>query len=377
MTIYTTPLQFGYFFSLLLWVVLLVRGIREQRLSDRMLAWIMLLMALSMQDYTFGFAGINVLWEELNGFPRNTNLLFGPAIYFYFQSQVNRNFRFEKKHLWHLLPYAIYFCYNLSLFVQGPQVVQRAQSSMGGHVGDYIYNLVVLLSYWYYLSRCTRIYRAYRVWSLNQHSNTEHVSFLWFRNFVYAMIFWISFRVVMLLLDEAFDLSFYQDWWWNLALVGVAIYIGLTGLTQRQPTNLYFETPSDTDEPAQQPENTEQDTVTPEKIAVSKKLEHVMREERLYLQPELSLHDLARHLNTNASVLSATINQVFQQNFNDYINNLRIDAFIQASQLPENQNYTMLSLALDAGFNSKATFNRAFKKAKGCAPKDYLVAGGE
>jgi AraC-like DNA-binding protein len=238
---------------------------------------------------------------------------------------------------------------------------------------DYVYNIVVLVSYWYYLSRCTRIYRAYRTWSLDQHSETEHIGFHWFRNFVYAMIFWISFRVVMLLLDEVLDLSFYQDWWWNLALVAVAVYIGLTGLVQRQPTNLHFETPTATDEPEQQPEDIRQETVTPEKIAVSQKLDQVMREERLYLQPELTLNELAKHLNTNASVLSATINQVFQQNFNDYINNLRVEAFIHAYQQPENQNYTMLSLALDAGFNSKATFNRAFKKAKGCAPKEYLA----
>ena len=71
-------------------------------------------------------------------------------------------------------------------------------------------------------------------------------------------------------------------------------------------------------------------------------------------------------------MLSARINQVFQQNFNDYINTLRIEAFISAYQLPENRLYPMLFVALDAGFNSKATFNRAFKKAKGCAPKDYF-----
>lgn len=372
MTIYTTPLQFGYFFSLLLWTVLLVRSIREQRLSDRMLGWVMLLLALAMQDYTFGFAGINLLWEELNGFPRNANLLFGPAVYFYFRSQVNRSFRFERKHGWHLLPYAIYFCVGLSLFAQGPEAVQGFQSAATGRVVDYVYNVAVLASYGYYFSHCLRIYRAYRAWSLDQHSDTEHIGFHWFRNFVYAMIFWTSFRVVMLLLDEVFELSFYQDWWWNLALVAVAVYIGLTGWAQRQPASIHFEAPPPTHEPAQQPESIRQEAVTPEKIALSQKLEQVMRTERLYLQPELTLHELAKHLNTNASVLSATINQIFQQNFNDYINALRIEAFIRAYQLPENRQYTMLFVALDAGFNSKATFNRAFKKAKGCAPKDYF-----
>ena len=372
MTIYTTPLQFGYFFGLLLWIVLLARGIREQRLSDIMLAWVMCLLALELQDYTFGFAGINILWDELNGFPRSIHLLFGPAVYFYFRSQVNRSFHFEKKHLWHLLPYAAYFCYNLFFFVQGPQAVQHAQASSFNQAVDYMYRVLIIVSYTYYFSRCLRIYRAYRAWSLHQHSDTERVSFHWFRNFIYAMIFWITFRQLMWLLDALLELSFYQDWWWNLALVAVVIYIGLTGLAQRQPTNIHFEISAATNGQQRPPEEVRHEMAEQEKIALSKKLAQVMREERLYLQPELTLNELAKHLNTNASLLSATINQVFQQNFNDYVNALRIEAFIRAYRQTENRNYTMLSIALDAGFNSKATFNRAFKKAKGCAPKAYF-----
>ena len=63
----TTGLQFGYFLALLFFVIFIVRGFREDRLSDKMLAWVMFLMAMLIQDYTFGFAGINVLWEELDG----------------------------------------------------------------------------------------------------------------------------------------------------------------------------------------------------------------------------------------------------------------------------------------------------------------------
>ena len=95
MSFYTTPLQFGYFFSLLIWLLLLIRGYREQRLSDRMLGWIMFILAMELQDYTFGFAGINFLWSELNGFPRSVSLLFGPMVYFYFLAQTNRSFQLK------------------------------------------------------------------------------------------------------------------------------------------------------------------------------------------------------------------------------------------------------------------------------------------
>jgi AraC-like DNA-binding protein len=66
------------------------------------------------------------------------------------------------------------------------------------------------------------------------------------------------------------------------------------------------------------------------------------------------------------------INQGFQQNFNDFINNYRIEAVKQKLQLGEQKTQTLLGIAYDCGFNSKATFNRAFKKVTGVSPKEWL-----
>ena len=378
MSIYTTPLQFGYFFSLLMWVLLLIRGYKNQRLSDKLLGWIMFILAMETQDYTFGFAGINVLWNELNGFPRGVSLLFGPIIYFYFRAQVNRSFSFNSKHLLHFLPYALYFIYELSGFVQGPEVVAARQDSNLDLMLSYVFRISLWLSYAYYLTKCLIIYRKYRVWSINQFSNTEIIDFSWFRNFIVAMIFWLLFREAMNVLDSFLDLDFYQDWWWNLALVVVAFYIGLTGYSQSQPAKINFE--ADNSEAAQNIKpsiseksvSTKGNALTDERARIVEKLKHLMQEDRLYLQPDLSLQELAQHLQINAVLLSTTINQELNLNFNDYINGLRIEEFIRLYSSDVKQRYTLLSIALDSGFNSKATFNRAFKKIKGSAPKAYF-----
>ena len=99
MSIYTTPLQFGYFFALLIAFLLLVRGIREERLSDKLLAAVMFLLGMEIQDYTFGFAGINFLWDQMEGFPRHFNLAFEPTIYLYLKSQINKDFKLKKADL--------------------------------------------------------------------------------------------------------------------------------------------------------------------------------------------------------------------------------------------------------------------------------------
>ena len=74
------------------------------------------------------------------------------------------------------------------------------------------------------------------------------------------------------------------------------------------------------------------------------------------------LTDVAKKLKTNASVISRTINQGFQMNFNDCINNYCIEAVKSRFTNEEHKKSTLLGIAYDCGFNSKAIFNRAFKK---------------
>jgi len=59
-------------------------------------------------------------------------------------------------------------------------------------------------------------------------------------------------------------------------------------------------------------------------------------------------------------------------NFNDFINNYRIEAVKTMFLNEEHKKSTLLGIAYDCGFNSKATFNRAFKKHTSCTPKEYL-----
>jgi len=355
-----------------MFVLLIIRGIRQQRTSDQLLGWIMFILTTELQDYTFGFAGINYLWTELNGFPRSFSLLFGPLVYFYLSSQLNQSFSFTKKEVLHFVPYFIYVIYSLAFFIQGPEAVSKQQNSTVDLVLSYVLIATLLLSYIYYFSQSLQLYRQYKNWSIQQFSNTYLINFNWFRNFIFAMIFWLSFREIMNLIDAFYDLPFYQDWWWNLGLVAVSIYIGLTGYTQIQTPRINFN--PNTDENNNMVEvATEIDVKTSAKQqSIAAEITHLMESRQLFLNPDLSLNELSKHANASSSDLSAAINQVFKKNFNDYINHLRIDTFIALCSEKENANYTMLSIAYDSGFNSKATFNRALKKSKGVSPKVFF-----
>ncbi|WP_170170339.1 helix-turn-helix domain-containing protein [Hymenobacter perfusus] len=95
-----------------------------------------------------------------------------------------------------------------------------------------------------------------------------------------------------------------------------------------------------------------------------------MQTARPYLEPELTLGELATQLRTNTSWLSKVINSGCGQNFNDFINEYRVREAERRLRDPQFRHYTLLAVALEAGFNSKSTFNRVFKKLRGQTPSE-------
>ena len=100
-------------------------------------------------------------------------------------------------------------------------------------------------------------------------------------------------------------------------------------------------------------------------------IENLIVSESLFKNSELTLVEIAKKLKTNIAIISKTVNQEFGVNFNDFVNNYRVEAVKNSFAKGEHKKSTLLGIAYDCGFNSKATFNRAFKKNTGKTPKEY------
>ena len=99
------------------------------------------------------------------------------------------------------------------------------------------------------------------------------------------------------------------------------------------------------------------------------KLDQVISEEKLYLEPELTLNDISEKTGISSRYLSQIINQYKQKSFYDFINGLRAD---YACNLLLNENKkTILEILYESGFNSKTSFNTAFKKHTGLTPTQF------
>lgn len=101
------------------------------------------------------------------------------------------------------------------------------------------------------------------------------------------------------------------------------------------------------------------------------RIERLMSE-GIYLDTDLTLKTMADRLGTNTSVLSRVINQGYGANFNDFVNTHRVEAVRRALDDGRHKTHTLPGIAQDCGFNSKATFNRAFKKHLKLSPSAYI-----
>ena len=99
--------------------------------------------------------------------------------------------------------------------------------------------------------------------------------------------------------------------------------------------------------------------------------ESVMEREKLYLNPDLTLPELASAMGTNRTYVSNYISQVIGMSFYDYINQLRIERSVLAL-FDEHPDYTIEHVARESGFASMSTFRRAFAKVTGMTPRQYI-----
>jgi AraC-like DNA-binding protein len=96
-----------------------------------------------------------------------------------------------------------------------------------------------------------------------------------------------------------------------------------------------------------------------------------MQQKEPYLDPELTLSELAKDLNISRSQLSMLINEGIGDNFYDFVNKYRVEQVKKLMADPKMKNFNMLGIALEAGFKSKSTFNLIFKRFTGLTPSEY------
>ena len=397
--------EFGFYSSLLLITfsqgviytfLLLKKAIRHESQSNYWLSLFIFLCTLYIAPWMLGFAG----WYDnqpyrdlLFYFPFQQLFFIGPIVFFYTQSLLNPSFRFSKKQALHLIPGITYVLYVFFMWIYDKFIIHQAYFYQNGMDKDFDnwYQKTGLVSMVIYFILAIRYYNKYRKLIFQVVSYADRVLFRWIKTYLCSFL-------IMLLLPIVFDIATYfypklasyqGSWWFFLFFSVVMYYIAVTGYSNNVVAKIPFRMSALESKPIlllgeNQTDNLNESTIdieyevfvenpNPEIETWKQTIHSLIDTEKLYQNPELTLTEVAKKLQTNVALVSKTINQGFKMNFNDFINNYRVEAVKVMIGLGHHKKQTLLGIAYDCGFNSKATFNRAFKKNTGSSPKEFIT----
>ena len=370
------------------------RGKKQENHSDLLMGWFLFISALVITPFMVGFAG----WYDQQPYrdilfyvPFVHSFAIGPILYFYTKAISNNNFKVQGRMYLHFLPAFLYLA--VAVITSLVQIFVFDQLNLGNNYEDpdfaNWYTILSSFSILIYLFLSIKHFRQFKQFTQITTSFADFANLKWLRNFLYAFSILTVLPFIKEILSN-FDffekLRYFGPWYYYLAFAIVVYYIAINAFQavilplrrlqfDTHSLELYQELATNKAEVYNEnlPIVETQPFIEDERHAqIKSRLILLMEEQFIFERSDLTLGDIAMKLDTNTVVISRVVNQMFNLNFNDFVNQYRVNAVIERIANPKFKNQTLLSIAFDAGFNSKATFNRAFKKFTGKNPKDFL-----
>lgn len=337
-------------------------------LSNRLLAWLILLMALASLNIYF----LNTGWFETTAALRALAALaplviimpMGPLIYFYIHSLTEPGFKLTNKDRLHFVPVIIDIIPQLAaiLFFTGRWAGWwQSGDAWGRFIDDY--NVYSDIPRWLSLTVYIFLSKKY----LARQTVPDAARQQWLRQFIYLFlgfqVIWLVYLVPYCIPALTDRLLNWVDWYPVYLPMAFMIYwMGIKGylLNLQATAAKKINRSALADFPLERLEPT------------IRLLRKAMEEDRIFLNPALSLDLLAAHTGIAAKTISMVLNQHIGKSFNEWINEYRLNEFKHKLSQANLQQLTISGIASECGFNSQATFQRIFKQSLGMTPTEYL-----
>ncbi len=284
-------------------------------------------------------------------------LLLGPLLYLFMRKRIEGG-TFTVKDFLHGIPFGLV---SLALLLLTSHRISGAQYLKSPFTG-LIFWICVSIQISAYFMLCFHLGQKYNHSITDYYSATQKKDLRWINSFMLILaVIYIGYLCLFIILFHTDDKAHFER---LLSVIqSLAVYgLGTFSLFTTTPEFAITETTSRRKKTALPQENLE---------ALKRKVITAMEEKKLYLDPELTLPDLATKTGIPRNTLSELINDCFNKNFYDFINFYRVAEIIRLMGAAEKSNEKLLTLAFEAGFNSKPAFNAVFRKITGQTPSSY------
>ena len=339
-------------------------GTIANRTANRTLAALLMMLAEQVMPWLIGFSGFYDKWMWLTFAPFQITLAVAPLGWLYVVALTEG--AWPERSWRHLIPATLQFAYLAGCFALLPLPAKLDWADASGAAVSLLSGAALLAQMAWYVPKAARQLRRYRT-ALGEHvADEQRYAGRWLAAALAALgalfVVWTAY----LIRDLVAPLGYTGLMGLYLAMAACALFLGIEGWRHAA---LPFPRLGDLQlAPAPEPRDW---------AALGREWAERVRTEGWARDPDLTLARLARRLGTNTGYLSRAINQGEGTNFASFIARLRAEAVAQ--RLRDGDATDLLTIALEEGFGSKASFNRAFTAALGEVPSAYRrhVSKGE
>lgn len=362
-TLFNQLVYFAFFQCLLLLGVFLFSK-KNRRNINAFLAILVIVLFLGLSGkvlYAAGFFGAN--WR-LNSVSEWAAMLFGTTLYLFTRSSLE-NRKLNKQDLLHYLPSIGYMVFILTYFVLASDAVVTNRIQTGelkrAIWACHALGLGVNISYW---AMSLKVLIDFKRKIKNELSYSLKINFFKYLHLIMGIGFlvWLTLYIISLFGYDMIERDVRPSIW--MAMAFVVLFITYYGMIS--PEVYRIKQLDIIQKYAQSKLSTEDLNL------LKKQLDQLMEEKKPYLNNKLLKAELAEMLGTSNPELARLLNENIGMNFFEYVNYYRIKEFVALARTEKAQNLTFYGLAQEAGFNSKTTFNKSFKKLMGVSPSEYF-----
>lgn len=337
---------------------------RRNLVADLYLGVLLFLFSISFLFNYFDYAGVFETNPGLIFLDMGIPFLLGPITWFYVTSltHINKELPFDR--LLHLVPAVIIYIVFLDIVFLPPEkkleLLHMPASEAG--VRYQVHSILQLIPVPVYLLVSLVTINKYQARIKRTRSATGQLSHRWLRLFLIIFLFFWILISTGLVLANFFPSERTGFLIFTIGVFVFSSFIGLYGFFRNKAARILESRDFEIDNSI---------TASPE-AGRKDKLDKYIEEYKPFLEPELTLHQLAAMIDMQPYVLSSLLNVEYKQPFFDFINERRIEEFKKRIGMGDHHRFSILAIAYDSGFNSKTAFYRFFKKLEGVSPGEYI-----
>jgi AraC-like DNA-binding protein len=299
-------------------------------------------------------------------------LLHGPFLWYYIKTLTTQNFSFRPMYFLHLLPFfGVVFFMAIDVYSLSSEekiLVESAEAFKDELAFPVIIGLIAASTIGYFIWGLALIAK-FRKQIKGYFSEISSMDLKWLRFLMISGLVFYGLICGMYILDYIFSVFSYNALQ-NLGFSFAAVFILFLGFYGHRQGSIFASTPiilnlEKTSDILSEPSLNEED-----RVFVTTLLNY-MNDQKPFLNSEITIAHLSNELKVNTEYLSSILNGQLNKNFFDFINHFRVEEFKLRCRQPEYKNITLIGIAFDCGFNSKATFNRVFKNTTGMTPGEF------